>query len=229
MKNRTNLPPKGGENLETNVENKKTVLKESRARKNIPKSNRKSKKKERRTLMDDWVTPESLKVITQWKRNGLTDAEVEKNIGVAHSTFGAWKKKSPALRNALKNGRAYADTLIENALFTSAFGGFVQVETVAIDKKTGAPVLDDDGKPITYMKTEYIEPNPKSIIFYLTNRMPDKYKMNRNLDLSLMTGETKDKGGAVEIVVRNEGLKEIEAKAIEEARRQDMENQQHDD
>ena len=105
----------------------------------------------------------------------------------------------------------------------------MQVETVAIDKKTGAPVLDDDGKPITYMKTEYIEPNPKSIIFYLTNRMPDKYKMNRNLDLSLMTGETKDKGGAVEIVVRNEGLKEIEAKAIEEARRQDMENQQHDD
>lgn len=219
-KNRTNPAPKGGKNDENNVISEKTLPKEPRARKKSPKSNRNSKP-ERRTLMDDWVTPTSLKVIEQWKRNGLTDAEIEKNIGVAHSTFGAWKKKSPDLRNALKNGRAYADTLVENALFTAAVGGFVKTEQVAVDKKTGSPVYDADGNLITYMKEEYIAPDTKAIIFYLTNRQPDRYKMNRNLDLSLLSSKDSDKGGTVEIVVRNEGLKEIERKAIEEAKKKD--------
>ncbi len=227
--NRTRKPPELKNKTENESRNEKN-LPLTAEEKNIgpPKRNRKvrsvKKKAEtgsRRCLMNEWVTPESLKVITTWKRNGLTDEEIEKNIGVAHSTFCAWKKKSKDLSNALKSGRAYADALVENALFRSAIGGIVEVTNQVIDKKTGMPVVDEKGKPVLYTERKFIEPEPKAMIFYLTNRLPKEYQMNRNLKFDL--GDDKKTGGTVEIVVRNDSLQELEAKAIEEAKKKDME------
>lgn len=171
--------------------------------------------------MNEWVTPDSLKVITTWKRNGLTDEEIEKNIGVAHSTFCAWKKKSKDLSNALKNGRAYANALVENSLFNAAIGGVIELRRPVIDKESGRPVINDDGTQLTYVDQEYIKPDTKAMIFFLTNRMPKDYQMNRNLKLDM--GDEKKVGGTVEIVVRNDSLQELEAAAIEEAKKKDME------
>lgn len=223
--NRTRKPPKvkkesknvneNENNLSLNAKNKKS---------SSSKGNRKGKKENagsRRCLMNEWVTEDALKVITTWKRNGLTDEEIEKNIGVAHSTFCAWKKKSKDLSNALKNGRAYADALVENALFHSAIGGVVEVTNQVVDKQTGIPVVDENGEPVLYTEKTFLEPNVKAMIFYLTNRKPKDYQMNRNLKLDM--GDEKKVGGAVEIVVRNDSLQELEAAAIEEAKKKDME------
>lgn len=223
--NRTRKPPKvkkepknineNENNLSLNAKNKKT---------SSSKGNRKEKKENagsRRCLMNEWVTEDALKVITTWKRNGLTDEEIEKNIGVAHSTFCAWKKKSKDLSNALKNGRAYANALVENSLFNAAIGGVIELRHPVIDKESGRPVINDDGTQLTYVDQEYIKPDTKAMIFFLTNRMPKDYQMNRNLKLDM--GDEKKVGGTVEIVVRNDSLQELEAAAIEEAKKKDME------
>ena len=124
--NRTRKPPKVKKESKNISENENDLSlnaknKKSSSSKGNRKGNRKGKKENagsRRCLMNEWVTEDALKVITTWKRNGLTDEEIEKNIGVAHSTFCAWKKKSKDLSDALKNGRAYANALVENSLLT---------------------------------------------------------------------------------------------------------------
>lgn len=227
--NRTRKPPKvkkesknineNENDLSLNAKNKKTS-----SSKGNRKGNRKEKKENagsRRCLMNEWVTEDALKVITTWKRNGLTDEEIEKNIGVAHSTFCAWKKKSKDLSNALKNGRAYANALVENSLFNAAIGGVIELRHPVIDKESGRPVINDDGTQLTYVDQEYIKPDTKAMIFFLTNRMPKDYQMNRNLKLDM--GDEKKVGGTVEIVVRNDSLQELEAAAIAEAKKKDME------
>lgn len=223
--NRTRKPPKVKKETENINENENDLSLNAKNKKSSSsKGNRKGKKEgngSRRCLMNEWVTPDSLKVITTWKRNGLTDEEIEKNIGVAHSTFCAWKKKSKDLSNALKNGRAYANALVENSLFNAAIGGVIELRRPVIDKESGRPVINDDGTQLTYVDQEYIKPNVKAMIFYLTNRMPKDYQMNRNLTLDM--GDEKKTGGTVEIVVRNDSLQALEAAAIEEAKRKDME------
>lgn len=223
--NRTRKPPKVKKETENINENENDLSLNAKNKKSSSsKGNRKGKKEgngSRRCLMNEWVTPDSLKVITTWKRNGLTDEEIEKNIGVAHSTFCAWKKKSKDLSNALKNGRAYANALVENSLFNAAIGGVIELRRPVIDKESGRPVINDDGTQLTYVDQEYIKPDTKAMIFFLTNRMPKDYQMNRNLKLDM--GDEKKVGGTVEIVVRNDSLQELEAAAIEEAKKKDME------
>ena len=227
--NRTRKPPKVKKETENTNENENNLSlnaknKKSSSSKGNRKGSRKGKKENassRRCLMNEWVTEDALKVITTWKRNGLTDEEIEKNIGVAHSTFCAWKKKSKDLSNALKNGRAYANALVENSLFNAAIGGVIELRHPVIDKESGRPVINDDGTELTYVDQEYIKPDTKAMIFFLTNRMPKDYQMNRNLKLDM--GDEKKVGGTVEIVVRNDSLQELEAAAIEEAKKKDME------
>lgn len=223
--NRTRKPPKVKKESKNINENENSLSLNAKNRKSSSsKGNRKGKKENtgsRRCLMNEWVTEDALKVITTWKRNGLTDEEIEKNIGVAHSTFCAWKKKSKDLSNALKNGRAYANALVENSLFNAAIGGVIELRHPVIDKESGRPVMKEDGTQLTYVDQEYIKPDTKAMIFFLTNRMPKDYQMNRNLKLDM--GDEKKMGGTVEIVVRNDSLQELEAAAIAEAKKKDME------
>lgn len=223
--NRTRKPPKVKKESKNVNENENDLSLNAKNKKSSSsKGNRKEKKENagsRRCLMNEWVTEDALKVITTWKRNGLTDEEIEKNIGVAHSTFCAWKKKSKDLSNALKNGRAYANALVENSLFNAAIGGVIELRHPVIDKESGRPVINDDGTQLTYVDQEYIKPDTKAMIFFLTNRMPKDYQMNRNLKLDM--GDEKKVGGTVEIVVRNDSLQELEAAAIAEAKKKDME------
>lgn len=223
--NRTRKPPKVKKEAKNVNENENDLSLNAKNKKSSSsKGNRKGKKENagsRRCLMNEWVTEDALKVITTWKRNGLTDEEIEKNIGVAHSTFCAWKKKSKDLSNALKNGRAYANALVENSLFNAAIGGVIELRHPVIDKESGRPVINDDGTQLTYVDQEYIKPDTKAMIFFLTNRMPKDYQMNRNLKLDM--GDEKKAGGTVEIVVRNDSLQELEAAAIAEAKKKDME------
>lgn len=227
QENRTIESPEAGKNGETETEKKKNLpTKAAKKSKKVSGRKQKGKTTERRCLASDWLTPDSLKIITQWKRNGLTDQEVEENIGVAHSTFCAWKKKYPDLSNALKHGRARANALVENALFVAATGSVQTIKKVVIDKASGVPVLNPDGSQMTYDEQIYVKPDPKAMIFYLTNRVSDQWQMNRNLTLNADTEKTGGSSGSVEIIVRNQSLQELEQKAIEQAKAADREEKE---
>lgn len=82
------------------------------------------------SMYDDWTEPENLILIQGWKRNGLTNEEISKNIGINAKTLWAWQRKERDLprgqrpiSNALKIGRQQANFVIENKLFERARQG----------------------------------------------------------------------------------------------------------
>jgi CRISPR-associated protein Cas8b1/Cst1 subtype I-B len=79
--------------------------------------------KPRPTTYKDWLVPEKLLVIRNWKRHGLTDEEVANNIGVARQTLSRWSKDYKDIHDALKTGKEEAVALIENKLFLKAMSG----------------------------------------------------------------------------------------------------------
>ena len=43
--------------------------------------------------INDWLENDKLILLEGWARDGLTDEQIAKNIGIATSTFYEWKKK----------------------------------------------------------------------------------------------------------------------------------------
>lgn len=70
-----------------------------------------------------WLEDENLLLLQGWKRNGLTDEQIAKNIGIAPRTLENWKKNHIQIMRALKVGKEQANFIVENALFKKATQG----------------------------------------------------------------------------------------------------------
>lgn len=72
---------------------------------------------------EKWLKEENLLLLEGWARDGLTDEQIAKNMGVSYSTLKDWKNKYSAILAALKKGKEVVDYEVENALLSSALGG----------------------------------------------------------------------------------------------------------
>lgn len=72
---------------------------------------------------EKWLKEENLLLLEGWARDGLTDEQIAKNIGITVSTFYEWKKKYPEISESLKKGKEVVDYAVENALLSSALEG----------------------------------------------------------------------------------------------------------
>ena len=99
----------------------------------------------------NWIEPDGLLLIEGWARDGLTDVQIAKNMGISYSTLRAWRDRFSALSAALKRGKEVVDREVENALFKSAIG------FVGPDEK-------------------YYPPNITAQIFWLKNRKPAAWR-----------------------------------------------------
>ncbi len=70
-----------------------------------------------------WLLKENLLLLEGWARDGLTDEQIAKNIGITLSTFYEWKKKYSDFSESLKKGKEVVDYEVENALLSSALEG----------------------------------------------------------------------------------------------------------
>ena len=128
---------------------------------------------------EEWLTPDGLLRIEGWARDGLTDEQIAKNIGVSYSTFRVWRDKHPALSAALKKGKAPVDIEVENALLKKALGFSVMVKK-PIKVKTkrqlqGKGTIEEEH--IEYAEEGvYVPPDTTAQIFWLKNRKPDKWR-----------------------------------------------------
>lgn len=102
-----------------------------------------------------------------WARDGLSEEQISKNIGISRSTLKEWKQKYPAISATLKKGKEVADIEVENALFKRATG--YEVEETKVE-------IDSNGKKHMVKITKHIAPDPTSIIFWLKNRRPEKWR-----------------------------------------------------
>lgn len=69
------------------------------------------------------MQPDELILLEGWARDGLTDEQIAKNIGITSTTLYEWKKKHKEISDALKKGKEVVDFEVENALFKAAVEG----------------------------------------------------------------------------------------------------------
>lgn len=69
---------------------------------------------------------EKVVLIEGWARDGLSQQQIADNLGIGLSTLKKYRKKSVAIRAALKKGREVSDYHVENALYNAAINGNVQ-------------------------------------------------------------------------------------------------------
>nr|DAV18236.1 MAG TPA: terminase small subunit [Caudoviricetes sp.] len=85
----------------------------------------------------EWLTKEGLIRVQGWARDGLSDEQIAKNIGISRSTLNDWKKRFPDISDTLKKGKDVADREVENALFKRAVGFSYTEETKELIADTG--------------------------------------------------------------------------------------------
>ena len=69
----------------------------------------------RRGKYEEWLTKEGLLKIEGWARDGLTDEQIAKNMGISRSTLNEWKNKYSDILDTLKKGKEVVDLEVENA------------------------------------------------------------------------------------------------------------------
>ena len=115
---------------------------------------------------------DKLLLVGKWSRDGLTEEQICKNLGVCPDTLNEYKKKYPEIVEILKKGREVLITEVENALIKKALGfQFEEVETYI--QETGGVKTQRVKKVLRYSP-----PDTGAIAFILKNR--DKENWNDN-------------------------------------------------
>ena len=73
----------------------------------------------------DTHVKDKLILVEGWARDGLTEEQIARNLGISYSTFKDYKNKHSALLTALKKGKEVVDYEVENALYKAAINGNV--------------------------------------------------------------------------------------------------------
>lgn len=115
-----------------------------------------------------WLTPEGLIKLEGWARDGLTDEQIAKNIGINRDTLYRWKKAHSDISDALKRGKEVIDRQVENALLTRALG------------YTYDEVTFEGGVEVKRVRKQVV-PDTTAQIFWLKNRKPEEWRDKREI------------------------------------------------
>lgn len=120
---------------------------------------------------------DKLVLVEGWARNGLTDEQIAKNLGVAYSTLKEYKKKYPAFLAALKKGKEVIDFEVENALLKRALGYRYKEITKEFSEATGK-------LEVTKEVEKEVAPDTTAQIFWLKNRKPQEWRDKQDIEHS---------------------------------------------
>lgn len=141
----------------------------------------------------EWILEDGLTRIQSWARDGLTEAQIAKNIGVSYTTLKNWKKKYLPIVAALKKGKEPIDFEVENALLRRALGYEYEETTIVSETNLVGQKIT---KTTTYKKI--MQPDTTAAIFWLKNRKPDTWRKlspeitaKNEKELEKLTMETK--------------------------------------
>ena len=119
----------------------------------------------------EWLTEDGLKQIQSWFRDGLTDIQVAKNMGISKTTLYDWMNKYPAISDAVKKGKQPVDFEVENALLKRALGYEIEETNTFITMNSKGEKVQKVNKT-----KKHIAPDATAAIFWLKNRRPDKWR-----------------------------------------------------
>jgi hypothetical protein len=106
---------------------------------------------------------------------GQTDAEMAAFFGVAERTIHYWKDAHPDFLQSLKEGKADADAKVAAALYQRALG-YSHPDT---------HISNYQGEITITPITKHYPPDPVSMIFWLKNRQPDKWRDRVEAEVSV--------------------------------------------
>lgn len=122
----------------------------------------------------EWLTDDGLTLLRGWARRGLTDEQIAKKMGVSPRTLYRWKTSYSPICQALKKSKAVCDDEIEESLYKSASGYFVDETKTYIDE-----LPDGTVKKHKEVFKKWIPPQTAAQIFWLKNRRPDDWREHR--------------------------------------------------
>ena len=120
-----------------------------------------------------WLEETNLSLLQGWARDGLTDKQIANKAQICERTLNNWKKKYPAVKEALATGKEVADYEVEKSLYQRAIG----YTKVLFEEK-----LDKDGCVHTLKKEVHYPPDTLAQIFWLKNRKPEVWREKVQLD-----------------------------------------------
>lgn len=144
------------------------------------------KKTKNECIATEWLEEDNLMLIECWARDGYTFQDIANKIGIAVSTLRGWRAQYPEFDEALKRGREIIDYKVENALLKSALGYKTKEVKVTTTMRYGKVV--ETVKEVTDRKQA---PNVSAIQCWLYNRLPNKWKKNRDNLIELDEEDTK--------------------------------------
>jgi transcriptional regulator with XRE-family HTH domain len=133
-----------------------------------------------------------LEEIGYWCREGLTEEEICKRLGVSVASFANYKNEFIELLEALKINRQIADYRVEDALYMRALGYEYDEETFE-EFELDKPYLNGAGEwvkselRLTKKVRKKQAPDTTAQIFWLKNRKPDVWRDKQDITL---TGDT---------------------------------------
>lgn len=110
--------------------------------------------------------------IIRLSKLGMTDALISQSVGITEATLTGWKKKYPDFFMSLKDAKSEYDENVETALYNRALG-FQTTEQKAMVVDGKIEIVDVDK---TY------PPDATSMIFWLKNRQPEKWRDKREIE-----------------------------------------------
>lgn len=105
---------------------------------------------------------------------GADDKRIADFFGVGDATISRWKNEHDAFREALKEGKEEADSVIASSLYHRAKGYSHQ----------SVKIFNDQGKPLEVPYIEHYPPDTTAAIFWLKNRQPRYWRDKQELEHS---------------------------------------------
>lgn len=144
------------------------------------------KKTKNECIATEWLEEDNLMLLECWARDGYTFQDIANRIGISISTLRGWRVQYPDIDNALKKGREIIDYKVENALLKSALGYHTKEVKVTTTIRFGKTV-----ETIKEVTDKEQAPNVSAIQCWLYNRLPNKWKKNRDQLIELDEEDTK--------------------------------------
>ena len=117
--------------------------------------------------INEWLEKDKLILLEGWARDGLTDEQIAKNIGISRASLYEWKKKEVDIFDALKKGKEVIDFEVENALLKKALG-----YTITLNKQK----VTKDGDVVDITEEVHVPPDTTAQIFWLKNRKKEQWR-----------------------------------------------------
>ena len=103
-------------------------------------------------------------MVEKWSRDGLTEDQIAKNLGISRSTMTDYKNRYPVILATIKRGRNACVAEIENALVKRALGFEFE--------ETRTYIKDEGGRIIKYTEKtkKYVPPDVGACAILLKNK-----------------------------------------------------------